>query len=60
MGKQQRWQHQIPQDMAETHEEEVRPRNLRSAKLLCASCGQPIVAVDEDEGPEGLKALLRF
>ena len=56
----QRWQHITPQDSREMHEEEVSPVNAAAAKPRCATCNKPIAKVDENEGPEALKALFRF
>ncbi len=56
-----RWQHRVPVRVDEPgyHEEEVKPENLRGLPD-CKWCGKRIIRVDENEGPENLKALLRF
>ena len=60
-----RFQHVIPQRFDDSlyHEEEVEPGEFLTDNkivLLCKFCSKEIIEVDENEGPEGLKALLRF
>ena len=59
-NKKQLWQHVTPQDSEQMHEEEVSPVNATAARPRCATCGKAIAKVDENEGPEALKALFRF
>lgn len=46
-------QHVVPQ--AETH-----PIKLKNGRLKCLTCGKTVRYVSDNDGPEGLKALLRF
>lgn len=58
-----RWQHLTPQGTEEMHEEAPEPTQYPSDGLpskVCRFCRKTIVRVDENEGPEALKALLRF
>lgn len=54
------YQHSIPQrDL----DHEARPRDgvsLYGPRLVCRTCAKPLIIVDENDGPEMLKALLRF
>jgi hypothetical protein len=55
-----KYQHKSPQgpDDPDYHEEEPKP--ARGKRMLCEYCNQPLILVDENEGPESLKSLLRF
>lgn len=60
-----RWQHVYPirTDEPEYHEEEVEPTIYPGDNLpskVCKWCRKTIKQVDDNEGPESLKALLRF
>lgn len=57
----QKYQHKIPQGVGDEgyHEEEPRPAAF-GAVMICLFCGKPLVKVDENEGPESLKSMLRF
>jgi hypothetical protein len=60
-----RYQHARPQrfDDPSYHEEEVEPGDFiddNKVITLCKHCAKSIIEVDEDEGPESLKSLLRF
>ena len=56
-----KWQHRVPQGTDEMHEEEVYPAEYKfDGELCCAHCGKPIIRVDENEGPEALKSMLRL
>ena len=63
-----RWQHQRPKTTDECDGPEpmhtVDDNNPNRLELRsptwCTKCGAIVVLVDEDEGPESLKALLRF
>ena len=55
------YQHIVPQ---KNMDHEIKPvtrmNTLSRAQLYCQHCGKPIMRVDEDEGPESLKSLLRL
>jgi hypothetical protein len=51
------YQHVRPQDFDESKGHLVTPKGGR---MICATCGKAIKRVDENDGPEGLKALFRF
>lgn len=57
--KEVRWQHRRPKSLEECDASPIRPKPFMVYDM-CAKCGSPIVKVDENEGPEALKALLRF
>lgn len=60
------WQHKVPQGWDEGCEADPIIPSWDSDKgtlpshYVCADCGEPIKQVDENEGPEGLKAMFRF
>lgn len=68
MADTDRWQHQRPKTTEEcdgpdpkytVSNDGFERLELRSP-TWCNKCGAIVVLVDEDEGPESLKALLRF
>lgn len=54
-----RWQHVVPQDW-DGNQHTIKAVGIREPKPLCAVCSKRIKRVDENEGPEGLKAMFRF
>lgn len=59
-----KWQHVIPQ---REQDHEVRPKNSEfdvsryvGEKFYCWKCDKEIKTVADNDGPEGLKALLRL
>jgi hypothetical protein len=58
-AKQQKWQHVVPQKDL-NHEPRPEPRVTTNSWVGCATCGARIRRVDDNEGPESLKALFRF
>lgn len=55
------WQHRRPKGVDECDADPVRPTATSSrGKERCVGCGDPIMQVDENEGPEALKSFLRF
>ncbi len=63
-----KWQHKIPVgfDDPSYHESEPKPdfiwgtRDRRIMSIRCRDCHKEIYKVDDDEGPETLKAMFRF
>lgn len=54
------WQHAIPQ---RNLNHEPRPKDMvkkGKTSAMCGECRRAIVLVDDNEGPEMLKALFRF
>ena len=53
------YQHLVPQER--THEIEVEWSDKKENRgRICKTCKKRVAMFDENEGPEGLKALLRF
>ena len=62
-----KYQHTIPQgiDDPSYHEEEPFPKGAKNKSgvrvtYTCRYCNKQLIPVDDNEGPEMLKALLRF
>lgn len=53
------YQHVDPQPW-DGKQHEIDPKYTFSGKEVCRVCWKPIMRVDDNEGPEGLKALLKF
>lgn len=54
------WQHVIPQREPWDCDPITPMRGPDFGRPVCNKCGEPIKQVDENEGPESLKAMFRF